>query len=184
MASCSGHWARRRVGHCLIGSRVWVARERLLGFRGRVALFWHPQQLGRKRPDAGQAGDENRGGGPLGPSREPAPVDPALFHCSELPFFLNGVFTDRPWLGELAVFVVFVWGGAIVYLFLFNRRTRQSLHDLICGTFVVRKKAGGRSSSPANLEDSFGRSGHLVRGSVVARVLGAPAWQERGISPA
>ncbi len=29
-------------------------------------------------------------------------------------------------------------GGAIIYLYVFNRRTRQSLHDLAAGTYVVR----------------------------------------------
>lgn len=27
---------------------------------------------------------------------------------------------------------------AIIYLYLFNRKTRQSLHDLLCGTFVIK----------------------------------------------
>jgi hypothetical protein len=39
---------------------------------------------------------------------------------------------------------LFGFGGAIVYLFLFNRRTRQSLHDLIAGTFVTRTTPAGQ----------------------------------------
>ncbi len=38
-------------------------------------------------------------------------------------------------------------GGALAYLFLFNRTTRQSLHDLATGTFVV--EAGHGSLEPA-----------------------------------
>jgi hypothetical protein len=35
-------------------------------------------------------------------------------------------------------FILFGFGDAIVYLYIFNRRTRQSLHDLIVGTFVTQ----------------------------------------------
>ncbi len=41
-------------------------------------------------------------------------------------------------LGALIILVVFGGLGAIAYLFVFNRRTRQSLHDLAVGSFVVR----------------------------------------------
>jgi len=39
----------------------------------------------------------------------------------------------------LDAIVVFVGMFLIFYLYLFNRRTRQTLHDLIAGTFVVRE---------------------------------------------
>lgn len=60
----------------------------------------------------------------------------------EIPFFLNGAaigsaaaFTGFDYLTSLLVI-----GGlaAIVYLYVFNRRTRQSLHDLAAGSYVVR----------------------------------------------
>jgi uncharacterized RDD family membrane protein YckC len=67
------------------------------------------------------------------------------------PFYLNGVFFQSvhiPGLppdprilmvvGVLDVAAVFVGTFLIFYLYLFNARTRQSLHDLIAGTFVVR----------------------------------------------
>jgi len=67
-----------------------------------------------------------------------------------VPFFLNN--TPLP-AGASSLLVgfadgvlVFGLGGAIIYLYIFNRRTRQSLHDLIVGTFVV--KAGGSGSPP------------------------------------
>ena len=57
------------------------------------------------------------------------------------PFFLNGAMLPSniqlSWLGYLIGMVVFGLGGAIVYLAVFNRRTRQSVHDLAVGTFVV-----------------------------------------------
>jgi uncharacterized RDD family membrane protein YckC len=70
------------------------------------------------------------------------------------PYYLNGV-TFRPIpglqsgaatgivVGILLAFVVFGGTGFILYLYIFNRRTRQSLHDLIAGTFVVRADSAG-----------------------------------------
>jgi tetratricopeptide (TPR) repeat protein/uncharacterized RDD family membrane protein YckC len=67
-----------------------------------------------------------------------------------IPYFLNGLWFDvnaasagpvEYLLGVLVVFVVFGGLGAIAYLFVFNRRTHQSLHDLAVGSFVVRGPA-------------------------------------------
>ncbi len=44
------------------------------------------------------------------------------------------------WLYALSA-VVFGVGLSIVYLFVFNRATRQSLHDLLVGSFVVQASA-------------------------------------------
>jgi uncharacterized RDD family membrane protein YckC len=59
-----------------------------------------------------------------------------------VPFFLNGAIIPPSLIaspfGYLVGLLVFGFGGAIIYLYIFNRRTRQSLHDLACGTFVVR----------------------------------------------
>jgi uncharacterized RDD family membrane protein YckC len=72
-----------------------------------------------------------------------------------LPWFLNGLYLKTAFDPEMQIpfdqtvvlvllgLVVFGGGGAIVYLFIFNRATRQSLHDLAVGTFVIR------ASSPA-----------------------------------
>jgi uncharacterized RDD family membrane protein YckC len=68
------------------------------------------------------------------------------------PFYLNGVYfaslripglPNDPRIGiALAIAdAIVVFGGMflIIYLYVFNRRTRQTLHDLIAGTFVVRE---------------------------------------------
>jgi uncharacterized RDD family membrane protein YckC len=59
-----------------------------------------------------------------------------------LPYFLNGAPIPPKllfgWVGLLFSFIVFGIGLSIIYLFVFNRRTRQSLHDLVVGTFVVK----------------------------------------------
>jgi uncharacterized RDD family membrane protein YckC len=58
------------------------------------------------------------------------------------PFSLNGL--DIPPSAMMFLifcftgFILFGFGDAIVYLYIFNRRTRQSLHDLIVGTFVTQ----------------------------------------------
>jgi hypothetical protein len=57
------------------------------------------------------------------------------------PFALNGAMIPTPILlspiGLLVGTFIFGVGAAIIYLYLFNRRTRQSLHDLAVGSFVV-----------------------------------------------
>jgi len=72
--------------------------------------------------------------------------------------------------GILINAVVFGLGGAIVYLYLFNRETRQSVHDLIVGTYVAR------ASAEAELEVSSMWKGHLLVAGlwIVAVVLISP----------
>lgn len=59
-----------------------------------------------------------------------------------VPCFLNGAPFDmeliRSWFGMLLSLLIFGVGLSIVYMYVFNRRTRQSLHDLAVGSFVVR----------------------------------------------
>jgi uncharacterized RDD family membrane protein YckC len=58
-----------------------------------------------------------------------------------LPFFLNGVYFNEESLPEIVTYLLtlVVFGGILStsYLYLFNRVTRQSLHDLCVRTFVV-----------------------------------------------
>ena len=59
-----------------------------------------------------------------------------------IPYFLNGALIPpeiliNTFVSLLLGIVVFFGCGAIIYLFIFNRNTRQSLHDLITGTYVV-----------------------------------------------
>jgi uncharacterized RDD family membrane protein YckC len=65
------------------------------------------------------------------------------FTDKEMPHFTDKVmphFTDKvmPYIGNYPL-SFFMLGGmfAIIYLYLYNRATRQSLHDLMVGTFVV-----------------------------------------------
>ena len=62
-------------------------------------------------------------------------------------YFMNGA-AISPTAMEYPIFYgilfSFIFGGlvAIPYLFIFNRRTRQSLHDLVADTLVVQTHAG------------------------------------------
>ena len=65
----------------------------------------------------------------------------ARYSILGVPFFLNGAqFSDETmfsfWLYILA-FIVFGGLFSTVYLYVFNRVTRQSLHDLVVNTYVV-----------------------------------------------
>jgi uncharacterized RDD family membrane protein YckC len=75
-------------------------------------------------------------GQPLGVG--PSTIRAAIF-C--VPYFLNGApintNANGMWLAYLVSFIVFGVGISIVYLLLFNKHTRQSLHDLAVGAYVV-----------------------------------------------
>jgi uncharacterized RDD family membrane protein YckC len=64
-----------------------------------------------------------------------------------VPYFLsNAALGDgppQPVLLAIQGLLVFGLGGAIVYLCIFNRRTRQSVHDLVAGAIVVRAQRRG-----------------------------------------
>ncbi|MCS0583042.1 RDD family protein [Massilia pinisoli] len=76
-------------------------------------------------------------GAPLGLGR--ALLRASVFH---VPYFLNNAVLGNGDAGSIVAVVqallVFGLGGAIAYLCVFNRRTRQSVHDLLVGAVVVR----------------------------------------------
>jgi uncharacterized RDD family membrane protein YckC len=100
------------------------------------------------------------------------------------PFFLDHLViplsvTMSP-IGALIVLILFGFGGAIVYLFIFNRRTRQSLHDLVMGTFVTR------ASPPGKVVGAIWRPHLIIVGVWLVVVIGiGSAWksQSTGRSP-
>ena len=65
---------------------------------------------------------------------------PVFFNTLQLPFLRMANSTQMVFFVIQAV-AVFGLGLGIVYLYLFNKETRQSLHDLIFGTFVVSRDA-------------------------------------------
>jgi len=62
-----------------------------------------------------------------------------------VPYFLNGAILSESFLYPVGFYIVsllvFGFGLSIVYLFVFNRNTRQSLHDIITGTYVIQKNS-------------------------------------------
>lgn len=66
-----------------------------------------------------------------------------------VPYFLNGINPGAGYTGyvlpAILTVLIFGLGVPIVYLYLFNRRTRQSLHDLLVGAVVVR---AGTAAAP------------------------------------
>lgn len=70
----------------------------------------------------------------------------ARFLVAATPVFLIGIkltYGMYDWVAVfLTMFLSFGLGGGIVYFLLFNRRTGQSLHDLVFDTFVISVKTG------------------------------------------
>jgi uncharacterized RDD family membrane protein YckC len=97
-----------------------------------------------------------------------------------VPFFANGLPLDPELamstpIGYLLALVVFGGMFAIIYLYIFNRRTRQSLHDLAVGSYVERFD---RAAQPVPFPSMW--SGHIVVVAVLAVIaLSAPAVASR-----
>lgn len=56
---------------------------------------------------------------------------------------------ENPIIGLLASIIVFGGGLAMIYGLTFNRTTRQGIHDLIVGSYVIRTSRIPRTSPPA-----------------------------------
>lgn len=97
-----------------------------------------------------------------------------------IPFFANGLPVDPTLamstpLGYLLALVVFGGIFATTYLYVFNRRTRQSLHDLVVGSYVERFDTAAR---PVPFPTMW--RGHLaVAALLVAIALSAPVIASR-----
>jgi uncharacterized RDD family membrane protein YckC len=95
-----------------------------------------------------------------------------------LPFFLNYLpldFRVTPVIVSSLISVV-LFGGmlGIFYLYVFNRRTRQSLHDLVVSSYVVNVKPAGLRLPPVTMW-----RGHLVVVGLIALLaLVAPSIGE------
>jgi uncharacterized RDD family membrane protein YckC len=73
-----------------------------------------------------------------------------------VPYFLNELLlplTRTPWVVSVLIsIVIFGVGGATLYLLLFNRHTRQGLHDLSAGSYVAVADRDG----PPRIEPIWG----------------------------
>jgi uncharacterized RDD family membrane protein YckC len=83
----------------------------------------------------------NRNGRPVSLSRSTA-----RYLILAVPYFLNNAIVPVSiifsWIGTVFGILTLGFGCATIYLIIFNRRTRQSLHDIVAGTFVVKRSSG------------------------------------------
>lgn len=99
-----------------------------------------------------------------------------------LPFFVNGLplSTSQAMspLGDVLALIVFGGMFAIGYLYVFNRRTRQSLHDLAVGSYVERFE---RTARPVPFPRIW--RGHLIAIALIAAIaLSIPVVAKRFLS--
>lgn len=86
----------------------------------------------------------------VGLDRTPISISRSLLRFFVLgsPYFLNGAAFPtgifNSWIGDLVAIVIFGVGGSILYLLVFNRRNRRSLHDLVGRTVVVKADPAGQ----------------------------------------
>ncbi len=93
-----------------------------------------------------------------------------------LPYFASGMAVGSDSLTNTVlayVLALFLSGGqlAIIYLYLFNRRTRQSLHDLVVGSYVVQAQPAAQAMAFASIW-----RGHFVVVAVLALQALASAY--------
>lgn len=180
----AGFW--RRVGGFLLDSIIlgivgWILGslfadafirmggwERFVGF-GVALLYFVPlnsrlgggQTVGKRTLNLRVVSKE---GAPLGIGRSFVRSFVLL-----LPYFLNGAPIPLKALesggGILFSEAVFGLGSAIIYLILFNRRTRQSVHDLVVGSYVV--SAGSEAAEKPKMW-----AGHYVVVAVILTMAG------------
>ena len=69
-----------------------------------------------------------------------------------IPFYLNNARFTEDLLFSPFIYLIslIIFGGllSIIYLYIFNRNTRQSLHDVIIGTYVTNKESATCDTKP------------------------------------
>ena len=92
-----------------------------------------------------------------------------------VPYYLNQIelpITRTPWVvSALVSLVIFGVGGATFYLVLFNRHTRQGIHDLAAGTHV----ADTRKTGPLSIQPIWKTHWVILCSLLVLLVLGTGA---------
>lgn len=122
---------------------VW---GRLLGFVIGLAYF---APLNSRLGGGQTLGKRMLGIRVIGADGAPLTMPRALLRYAVIgtPWFLNGAAYPPALLMSPAIYLlslaIFGLGLATIYLFFFNRPTRQSLHDLVVGSYVVRADTPG-----------------------------------------
>lgn len=110
----------------------------------------------------------------------------ARFAIFGVPCFLNGAALpglQMPLFAILDALVVFGVGGAMVYLYIFNRRTRQSLHDLAVGSFVISAKDQGKEKMAPVWKGHFALVGAWVAATLLFVTVALPRIAQVGPLP-
>jgi len=102
-----------------------------------------------------------------------------------LPFYCNNLILpiENQILMILLALVVFGMGGLLFYLYIFNRKTRQSLHDLAAKTLVVQNIEGGRQYQSGVWKGHFVAAATLIVLIVGGGLLGVPILAKTGTFP-
>ncbi len=105
-----------------------------------------------------------------------------------IPFFLNGAMIPpsivmSPVIGTVLGLLIFGFGGGIVYLYIFNRKTRQSLHDLIVGSYVVKQEVDGPLMVPTVAPIHYGIVGTLFIAVILFSTVVGPKLAGKGPFP-
>ena len=83
----------------------------------------------------------------------------ARYLILSFPFWINKTLTVglivNFWLVVLASVILSICFVSLAYLFVFNRRTRQSVHDLAVGTYVVRTSSPRAATPPTMWRGHF-----------------------------
>jgi uncharacterized RDD family membrane protein YckC len=83
-----------------------------------------------------------------------------------IPMCSNGAFFNGlEILGKFVVSLIFLLVIGMIYFYIFNTKTRQSLHDIVCGTYVYRADASGVST-----ESTVARVHYIIYLLIVAVV--------------
>jgi len=82
---------------------------------------------------------------------------PILLNRWALPGVLN-----ISWIGSIFTIIIFGLGSAVLYTMIFNKGTRQGLHDLICKTYVAFLKGNSIERFPISSKIHWIISGVLV----------------------
>ncbi|MFA6091659.1 MAG: RDD family protein [Elusimicrobiota bacterium] len=95
-----------------------------------------------------------------------------------LPAFLNNALLPRPfntiWASAIAGTIFFLAVISLFYLVVFNRRTKQGLHDLLAGSYVVRSSVvDGLEGLPGIWAGHYAVVGSLILAAVMGGYFAA-----------
>jgi uncharacterized RDD family membrane protein YckC len=137
--SFSSFWFRMGPYGRIVGALIALGYFGVMGSRAGAGATVGKRILGIAVRDAADR--------PIGIGRSMARtliwLVPAILNGWSIPILGNHVVA---WLASAVIFGI---GGAVLFTMIFNHRTRQGLHDMVCGTYVVRVRVPGIEALPA-----------------------------------